>query len=44
MENIKEICSELIEYAKELGLKEEDIKEFFQENEWLMRKIQERLN
>ncbi|UDK98388.1 hypothetical protein EYB33_19880 [Lysinibacillus sphaericus] len=32
----KEVYSELIDYAKELGLSREEINEFVQENEWLL--------
>ncbi|MGI2792217.1 hypothetical protein [Bacillus cytotoxicus] len=35
----EEICSELIDYAKELGLSIEEIDEFIQDNEWLFHMI-----
>lgn len=36
----EKICSELIDYAKELGLSKEEINEFIEENEWLFQMIQ----
>jgi hypothetical protein len=35
----EEVYLELVEYAKEAGLNDEEIKEFFEENKWLLNAI-----
>lgn len=37
--DFKEVCSELMDYARELGLSNEEINEFILENEWLFHMI-----